>query len=426
MQPKDQLLVNQLVDHLFRRESGKMVASFTQLFGPDHLEMVEDVVQEALLKAVRQWPFTGIPDNPSAWLWQVAKNQALDLLRRETAFSSKLVAITREFDEYVSLPEPQLAHEVQDNQLRLMFTCCHPLIPKSAQVVLTLKTLCGFSIPEISRAFLVREATIAKRLVRAKQKIKKANIPYEVPTGEALANRLASVLEVLYLLFNEGYYASHGDELIRWDLCGEAIRLTTLLTEHAVCAAPATHALLSLMLLHGARLGARQDKNGNLLLLSEQDRSRWDKAMIIKGFHHLHQSAKAEVLSEYYLQAMIAACHCLASTYETTDWEKILRLYDLLCQLNDSPVIALNRAVALSKVHGPVAGVEAINEVEASKAMTVYHLLYATRAALYMQLADYEKACADYQQALALTKVKAAQSFLRTKLASCQEKLGLP
>lgn len=424
MQPQDQPLVNQLIDHLFRHESGKMVASFTRLFGPHHLELIEDAVQEALLKAVRQWPFTGIPENPRAWLWQVAKNQTIDLLRRETSLSDKLAEIARKFDDYISLPEPQLSHEVQDNQLRLMFTCCHPLIPREAQVALTLKTLCGFSIPEISRAFLVNEATMAKRLVRAKQKLKQPEISYEVPTGETLSNRLTSVLEVLYLLFNEGYYASHGDELIRWDLCGEAIRLTTLLTEHPVCARPETHALLALMLLHSARLGTRQDEQGNLLLLSEQDRSRWDKEKIIKGFHHLHQASKAEVLNEYYLQALIAACHCIANSDETTDWAKILRLYDLLGQLNDSPVIALNRAVALSKVHGPEAGIQAINEIETSKAMKAYPFLYATRAALHRQLADYEKACDDYQQALKLTKVKAAQSFLRAKFKACQEKLA--
>jgi RNA polymerase sigma-70 factor (ECF subfamily) len=416
--------VTQLVDHLFRRESGRMVASLTRFFGSPYLALVEDAVQEALIKATQQWPFRGIPENPTAWLWQVAKNKAIDLLRRENSLAAKLAVIIQELEDYTDLPDPQLTQELQDNQLRMIFTCCHPINPPEAQVALTLRILCGFSIPEIARAFLTQETTIAKRLVRAKQKIRGAEIPYEVPTGDELSSRLEVVYAVLYLLFNEGYTASQGDDLIRWDLCGEAIRLTGLLVGHPAGNTSRTHALLALMLLHGARLRARQDGQGNLLPLSEQDRSLWDKEMILQGLYHLSESAKSQEISEYHLEAGIAACHCVVDHYEDTDWAKVLQLYDLLSGINASPVVALNRAVAVAKVYGPEAGIEAINTIKNTKAINTYYFLYATRAELYMQLGDYEKACDDYQQALALTDVTPEQSFITQKLETCKAKLS--
>lgn len=422
--PKGQFQVNQLVDHLFRHEAGKIIAGLTRYFGPDNLELVEDAVQEALLKAAQQWPFRGIPENPAIWLRQVAKNKAIDFLRREKTLSDKLLAIIQDFDRQIDLATPRFDHEVQDDLLRMIFTCCHPAIPQESQVALTLKTLCGFSVAEIAGAFLIKEETMARRLVRARQKIREMEIPFEVPVGTELSERLEAVLDVSYLLFNEGYKASQGEALIRWDLCREAVRLTTLLAEHPVSSTPETHALLALMLLHSARLGARQDEQGELLLLSEQDRAAWDQALICKGLVYLNKSTESKKISEYHLQAGIAALHCLAESYEATNWPRILALYDLLLEINNSPVIALNRAVALAEVHGPKAGIEAINDIEDSKAVIAYYPFYVTRAELYMRLGAYDKACLDYQQALALADVKAEQAFLLTKLEDCQEKLS--
>lgn len=416
--------VNPLVDSLFRHESGKLVASLTRFLGLSHLELVEDAVQEALLKAAQQWPYRGIPEQPTAWLWQVAKNQAIDCLRREKTLATKLAPLIHELDQYSRMSEPPLAHEIRDNLLRLIFTCCHPLLPPESQVALTLKTICGFSIPEIARAFLIPEATVAKRLVRAKQKIREASLPYEVPQGNGLSSRLEAVQEVLYLLFNEGYSASQGERVIRWELCREAIRLTELLVEHPAGSTPQTQALLALMLLHAARLSARQDECGHLLPLAEQDRSQWDKVMILKGLRYLKQATTTQEMSEYHLQAGIAACHCVAPDYATTDWPGILQLYDLLLQLNPSPVIALNRVVALAEVCGAQTGLEAIRQIQDSAALTAYHFFYATRAELHLKLGDYKSAGQDYEQALALTRVPSEKDFLTRKLTACQARLA--
>src|SRR6516164_3575029 len=286
--------VSQLVEHLFRHESAKMVATLTRIFGIEHLNLVEDVVQEALGRALQTWPYRGIPENPSAWIMRASRNLALDVIRREKVFRGKEAEIAHLIEasgsstpEVVSFSE----NEIADDRLRMMFVCCHPVIPAEAQVALALKTLCGFSVPEISHAFLTTEAAIAKRLTRAKQKIQEAQIPFEIPTGDELTRRLDSVLHSLYLLFNEGYKASSGENLVREELCEEAIRLTQLLAQHRAGNQPKMHALLALMLLNAARIPARQDDEGNLLRLEEQDRSLWDQAMIARGMFHLHESA---------------------------------------------------------------------------------------------------------------------------------------
>lgn len=400
-----------------------MVASLTRFAGLEHLELVEEAVQEAMLKAAQQWPFSGIPDNPAGWLWQVAKNQTLDQLRRRRTLARKLPLIVQEIEAFSRMREPRLAHEIQDSQLRMIFTCCHPVLPRESQVGLTLRTLCGFSIPEIARAFLIQEPTVAKRLVRAKQKIKQADIPYQVPTGSELSARLEVVLKVLYLLFNEGYSASQGDEIIRWELCREAIRLTQLLADHPAGDKASTHALLALMLLHAARFQARRDADGRLLSLAEQDRARWDRTMIISGLYHLSRAAGSPEASEYHLEAGIAACHCVVDDYDATDWPRILHLYDLLLDLNPSPVVALNRAIALAEVDGPAAGIEAINAIDDTAALQAYPLLYATRAELYLKVGDYQKAWADFQRALDLTGVEPERRFFLGKLELCQDNL---
>src|SRR5712675_420652 len=266
-----------------------MVAILTRIFGIEHLNLAEDVVQEALARALQTWPFYGVPKNPSAWIMRASRNLALDVVRRQKVFRGKETEITRLIEEQNPAPEAAvfLEQEIKDDRLRMMFVCCHPLIPAEAQVALALNTLCGFSVGEISRAFLTTEAAIAKRLTRAKQRIREARIPFEIPAGEELTRRLDGVLQSLYLLFNEGYKASSGEKLVREEICDEAIRLAGLLVEHPAGNQPKTHALLALMLLNGARLPARVDTDGNILRLKEQDRSRWNREMIARGIMHL-------------------------------------------------------------------------------------------------------------------------------------------
>jgi len=420
--------VIQVVDHLFRHEAGKMVATLTRILGFENLQLAEDVVQDALLKAMQNWAFSGVPRNPSAWLMQVARNQALDAVRRQQNFRSKETDITAFFEHRSSTqPGPESVYfddEIRDDQLRMMFACCHPDLPRESQVALTLKTLCGFGEEEIAAAFLTSTAAVAKRLVRARQSIRDAGIPLEIPAGSELSPRLDAVLQTLYLLFNEGYKASRGDELIRQDLCDEAIRLTTLLVEHPTSNRPKTHALLSLMLLSGARLSARLDAKGNLLLLAEQDRSRWDRAMIQRGLAHLNRSAAGEEISEFHLQAGIAYCHCTAASYETTDWQRILTLYDILVETNGSPVVALNRAVAISRVRGPEAGLRAVELIADRAMLEPYYLLHAVVAQFHFDLANYGEAAKHFMRAETLAGVRSEQEFLANRLRSCREKLA--
>jgi RNA polymerase sigma-70 factor (ECF subfamily) len=313
-------------------------------------------------------------------------------------------------------------HEIADDRLRMMFVCCHPVIPPEAQVALALKTLCGFSVTEISHAFLTSEAAIAKRLTRAKQKIHEARVPFEIPTGDELSRRLDSVLQSLYLLFNEGYKASSGDKLIREELCQEAICLTELLAQHPAGNQPQTHALLALMLLNAARLGAREDDQGNLLRLEEQDRTRWDQAMIARGMSHLSESAAGDAVSEYHLQAGIAACHATAVDYESTDWARILSLYDRLVEFDGSPVVELNRAVAVANVHGPEAGLEAVRAIRGRKLLGSYYLFYSVIGELEMRLNNREDAAQQFRKAFELAETKSERAFLLKRLQRCADR----
>jgi RNA polymerase sigma-70 factor (ECF subfamily) len=418
--------ISQVVEHLFRHESGKMVATLTRIFGLEHLHLAEDVIQEALVKALQTWPYYGIPKNPSAWIMRVSRNLALDVVRREKVFRDKEAEIIH-LIEHRQAPNEHthdLDVEVKDDRLRMMFVCCHPQIPQEAQVALALKTLCGFSIGEISRAFLTSEAAIAKRLTRAGQKIREAGIPFEIPTGAESARRLEGVLQTLYLLFNEGYKASTGEKLIREELCQEAIRLGELLAAHPVGDQPATHALLAVMLLNAARLATRTDAEGHLLLLKQQDRSRWDQAMIARGMFHLARSASGEEITPYHLQAGIAACHCAASEYADTDWEQILALYDRLVQFDHSPVVALNRAVAIATVHGPRAGLDAIEAIQDRDKLKDYYLLYAVLGELEAQLNETQAAVAHFRKSMELAEIKSEQIFLSERLRACESQLA--
>jgi RNA polymerase sigma factor (sigma-70 family) len=417
--------VSRVVEHLFRHEGGKMVAMLTGIFGIEHLTLAEDVVQEALVRALQTWPFYGVPKNPAAWIMRASRNLALDVVRREKVFRDKEPEITRLMDRESPSPESAdlTGQEISDDTLRLMFVCCHPAVPAEAQVALALKTLCGFSATEIARAFLTTEAAIAKRLTRAKQKIREARIPFEIPAGEELVRRLDAVLQSLYLLFNEGYKASSGEKLVREDICQEAIRLTGLLAQHAAGNQPKTHALLALMLLNSARIPTRVDDEGNLLRLKEQDRTRWSRPMIARGMFHFAQSAAGDTLTEYHLQAGIAACHCAAKDYESTDWPQILSLYDQLTELDDSPVVGLNRAVAIAQVHGPGAGIEAVAAIEDRQSLESYYLLHAVLGEFESQLNHPEAAARHFRKSLELIQIRAEGVFLSKKLQACEEQI---
>jgi RNA polymerase sigma factor (sigma-70 family) len=411
--------VGQIVEHLFRQEAGRIIAALTGAFGLRYLELAEDALQEALLQALRQWSYGKFPPNPAAWLTKVAKNRALDVVRRDARFREKENEIVAAIESHPALSSPEgalMPEEIRDDQLRLIFACCHPALPGEARVALTLKTLCGFSVSEISRAFLTTSETIGKRLTRARTRLRTEAVPFEIPSGRELSPRLDSVLDVLYLLFNEGYNASQGTELIRGELCDEAIRLATLLTGNEATATPKTHALLALFLLQAARFPARIDRAGEILLLQDQDRSLWDQALIANGMSHLERSAAGKEPSAFHLQAGIAACHCLAKTYDATDWTRILSLYDLLMQMTESSVVALNRAVALAKVHGPAAGLAAIESLKEEKAFRRYYLYYAVRGEFCAALERREEAGENYRRALDLTEVEAERRFLQGRL----------
>jgi RNA polymerase sigma factor (sigma-70 family) len=417
--------VSRLAEHFFRHESGKLVSVLTGIFGIERLQLAEDVVQEALVRALQTWPYYGVPNNPAAWLTQTAKNLALDLIRREKSFRDKQTEIITFIDQWSSDSaadeSPIFDTEIRDGRLRLMFACSHPQLPPEAQTALALKTLCGFSTTEIAIAFLTTEAAIAKRLTRARQRIRDLHIPFEIPTGSDLSSRLDGVLQTLYLLFNEGYKASTGENLVREDLCSEAIRLATLLAEHPLTNQPRIHALIALMLLDGARLPARVDSEGNILRLKEQDRALWNRKMIEHGILQLGLAAAGDELTEYHIQAGIAACHDTATDYKSTDWRKILALYDHWVTINDSPIIALNRAVAVANVNGPKAGLAAIDPIRKSGQLDSYYLLYAVAGEFEFREGQFDSAADHFRQAIKLTDLKSEKVFLDKRLTDCEE-----
>jgi RNA polymerase sigma factor (sigma-70 family) len=420
-----ELDVNNVVEHLFRHEAGKILCALTRILGIEHFNLAEDVVQEALARALQRWPYYGVPKNPSAWITQTAKNLALDVLRRETTFRNKEDAIALFLDlrtpDHVGDGGMAFDSEIKDDHLRMLFVCCHPAVPQEAQVALALKTLCGFNTAEIAKAFLTTEASIAKRLTRAKQRLRDARVPFQIPTGNGLSERLESVMQTLYLLFNEGYKASSGQKLIRQELCHEAIRLVAVLAEHPVGNLPRIHALLALMLLNAARLPSRADDAGRLLRLKDQDRTKWDRNMIRRGMFHLAQSAQGNDLSEYHLQAGIAACHCVAEDYDSTDWPQILALYEQLVLIDRSPVVALNRAVAVANVQGPAAGIAAIDRIEERDKLDSYYLTHAVLGELEAQLDRLESAARHFRRAQELAEIKSEKAFLANRLRACTE-----
>ena len=405
--------VSELIQRLYREESRRVLATLIRLLGD--LDLAEEALHEAFRSAVEQWPRDGLPDNPRAWLVSAGRFKAIDNLRRQRRFQP--------LDEQAELPDESGVCEgelLEDDRLRLIFTCCHPALASDAQVVLTLREVCDLTTEEIARAFLSSPSTLAQRIVRAKAKIRDARIPYEVPGRSELPERLDAVLRVIYLVFNEGYFASSGDSLTRSQLSDEAIRLGRLLLE--LLPEPEVQGLLALMLLHESRRAARSGVDGEVILLKAQDRSLWNRELIAEGEALVLQALHSRRFGPYSLQAAIAAVHAEAASLEDTDWVQIVGLYDELLRLSPSPVIELNRAVALAMRDGEQAGLLEIDRLLAAGELDGYHLAHAARADLLRRLGRREQAIAAYRQALALAQQGPDRQFLQRRL----EELGDP
>jgi RNA polymerase sigma-70 factor (ECF subfamily) len=413
--------ISGLVDHLFREEAGKMIAVLIRIFGFRHAELVEDIVQDTFLTALKKWRHNQIPDNPSAWLMQVAKNKTLNALKRE----NRSVPL----DQHKSTPELEetidklfLEHEIKDSQLRVLFACCDPHFSTKAQIILTLKTLSGFSNSEIARALLMSEAAVKKTLYRTRKSIREDGLEFGVPFLYEIDERLPAVHTAIYLMFNEGYKCSEGNELIKESLCFEAARLTKQLIESLPEQAGQSHALLSLIYFSISRFNARHSENGDIIDLQRQDRRLWNKDLINMGFNHLRKSRQSETLSRYHLEAGINSVHCLASAYEETDWNSIVNYYDRLQELVNDPIVQINRAVAVSNQKDPDAGLKALEQLEQTDFSDRYYLFHATKADMHFRLGNYELARSYYRVAVDLAESKVDIRFLEKKIEECDKK----
>ncbi len=400
------------LDAIYRSESRRVLATLIRLLGD--FDRAEDALHDAFRAAAEQWPRDGLPANPRAWLVSAGRFKAIDALRRRTRFDALLGELAEQIDHTTSDPVSQDDDNIEDDRLRLIFTCCHPVLPPDARVALTLREVCGLTTEAIAHAFLTTPTTLAQRIVRAKAKIREAHIPYEVPAQTELADRLDAVLQVIYLVFNEGYSASSGDELTRPDLCAEAIRLGQLLIE--LLPEVEVIGLLALMLLHEARRDARTTPAGELIPLDEQDRAQWRQAQIAEGIALVQRSFARGPVGRYTLQAAIAAVHAAAPDFAATNWVEIVGLYDLLLQVTPSPIVELNRAVAVAMRDGAAAGLALIDAILARGDLINYHLAHAAHADLYRRLGQTADARTAYQQAVALTEQGSQRRFLERRL----------
>jgi RNA polymerase sigma factor (sigma-70 family) len=416
--------INKLADHLFRHESGRLVSILTKIFGTENLETAEDVVQDTLMHAMNVWKIKGVPDNPSAWLFRVAKNKAIDVIRRNKYSknydfnSGEKVLLKSEYTMTSSMENYFREESVKDEMLQMMFACSHPGISQENQVTLILKTLSGFSTAEIAHAFLVPEDTVSKRLYRTKEFFRENRIKMEMPSGDAVKLRTDGVLSAIYLIFNEGYNSTNSNELIRRDVIDEAFLLCQLLSENKITALPEVFALMALMCFHAARLNSRLTKEGEIILLENQDRAKWDPEMIQIGNYYMNRSAQGNELSSFHIEAAIAYEHCIAPTLEQTNWKKVVQYYDWLLRISSSPVVELNRAIALMKGAGTKAAMEALNKIKDKSQLDKYYIYHAFLGEIYAETGHDKKAVESFTRAIQCTQSTAEQKLLRGKIES--------
>jgi RNA polymerase sigma-70 factor (ECF subfamily) len=414
----------ELTDHLFRHEAGRMVAVLTRIFGVHNLALAEDVVQDAFCRALEVWSFRGVPKNPSAWLMTAAKNRALDMLRREYTARTYEPELTKWLrSEWTLAPiveEMFTDNAIKDDQLRMMFSCCHPRLPEEAQVMLILHILCGFGVNEVANAFVTTYTAVEKRIPRAKKVLAGSSRLFDTQVPADFSIRLPVVQRALYLLFNEGYHGASTEFAVRTELCQEAVRLARLLLSHPLAATPATHALAALMCLNAARLPGRIDAAGDLHSLADQDRSKWDQRLLSEGLELLELAASGSDLTDYHLEAAIASVHASAGRLEDTDWGQIVSLYDLLMSMRPSPIVALNRAIAIAQRDGPERGLEEINLISDADRLGSYPFLAAALGELELRRGQYGAALDHFQAAIRLARNGMERRFLERRLDACQ------
>ncbi len=400
-----------------------MVSTLTRIFGIHNLQLAEDSVQDAFCRALEVWKFRGMPDNPSAWLMAAAKNRAVDVLRRERTARTFAPELDRFLQsEWTMIPTVQDVfepHAIEDDQLRMMFSCCHPKLSTEAQVTLILKTLCGFGVSEIAHALLAKEDAIEKRLGRARSVLRLSGTFADLTKDSDIPSRLEAVYQAIYLLFNEGYHGSHSERTVREELCSEAIRLALLLSEHQQGDRPRTHALVALLCFLAARLRGRMDEDGALIQLEMQDRSKWDRDLIVRGFQYLEKASSGNDLTEYHLEAAIAALHSSALSYEKTDWAEILQLYDTLYRLRPSPIVALNRAIAAGKALGPEKGLAELGNIADSGRLKNYPFYPAALGEFLLHVGQWREAATHFEKAMNLARSQLEKDFFERKLRAC-------
>lgn len=420
--PDQQNNINQLSDHLFRHESGKMVSVLTKIFGAGNLETAEDVVQQTFIDAMQVWKLKGIPGNPSAWLFRVAKNKAIDVIRRnkhavQYDFNDGERALLKSEYTLTTIMENLWKEElVKDDMLRMMFACCHPGISNENQITLILKTLCGFSTAEIAKTFLTSEDTVSKRLYRTREFFREQKIKLEIPSADELKSRTDAVLNSIYLLFNEGYYSTHSEVLIRKDLIEEAMLLCKLLTENKNTQQPETFALMALMCFHSARSDSRLTTEGEIILLPYQDRSKWNTELMALGNGYMNKGAFGNTVSCYHLEAAIAFEHCTAENFSKTNWNRILDYYELLCSISFSPITELNKAVAVMQVHGAAKALLTLQNIADRKKLETFYLYYSLLGEIYSRLNNSIEAKKYFEKAINMTQSDAEKKIIKEKI----------